>query len=232
MVAMPEDKKNEEADSLANFLKKMFEKAGLLKMFSDEQCDCTKCQQKKWEEEDKVEPGVKFEEGEIPTLIVFPEHHRKIGKLLELRKEFNKTKKELPIWKKIIEGYDLSAIKDLSEESRGWLSYVATNAVEKTRDLMMPDWKEVINGITTIQNFVNLVAGKTSFENETINKLAWECRKEALSDNTAEIQEKIDALLADLPEEYRDATEVPKLEIPLEELEEAIRSHLSKKKAK
>ncbi len=232
MATTSKNQKNKRSKELSDFLKDFLpEGVTILQIYNDEECDCPDCQQHRWEKDDRIMSAMKFEEGKSPTFVLFLKHHRKVERLIGLRETFIKANEDLPLWKKIIEDHDLSTFGDLSDGAQEWLRDVATDAIKEVMITKKPGYQEAIGAIFDLR-FIDLVAGNTSVENEVINKFVGECRKEALKDDTPKIQGEIDAILDALTKEYHDATEIPTLEIPLEELEEALQSHLSKKKAK
>lgn len=223
MVKPIETQNNEEGKGFFEFLRTILSS---LPGISDKECNCPECQMHRWEEADKVMGGMQFEEGKTPQFVLFLEHHRKVEKLLELREALRKEKNDTSIWEKIIKQHDSSAFEHLSEEAQKWLKIIAYRTFEKVLEDKEPGYEEVLVVVDSFINFINLLAGKTKLENKGLNEILEECRKIVLEHDTSEIEKEIADILKVLPEEYHDATEVPRLKIPLEELEAAIRSHI------
>lgn len=197
----------------------------------DRECNCPKCQQYFWEEDDKVDAGISFKKDKKPLFVLLPPHHRKVKKLIDLNKELKEQNTDLVLWKKIVEKHDNSAFEELSESGKMWLKKVATKTLDKVEKDSKKDGKKdakkILNSIKTMPDFIELMTGKKTFKNRVLQEGIEKVCKNAIEDFSPKIQKKIDKIKADLPEEHHNATEPLKLEIPLEELEAIIRDHIT-----
>lgn len=192
-------------------------------------CGCAQCQQHFWEVDDDVNGGVGFEKDKEADFILFPKHHRKVNRLLALKKKLNDLTDDLPIWKKIVKEHDCSTCGDISKEGKKWLIRIAERTLQKVRADDKRDAKKACQAIGTFLDFVKLMTGEIKFKNRLLKAEIADTCKVALSDPSPGIQEEIDEINAALPAELRDATEPLILTVPLAEATAMFRNYIAAK---
>ena len=199
---------------------------------SDPECKKAKCQSHLWKKEDKVDADILFEDGKDPMLRVKLPHHRKVEALISLREQLAEAQTDQIVWEKIVNDHiteenNKSIFEQLSDSSKAWLKDSAMKALSAARR-GGKSGKKVIKEVTALDVFIEVMSGKKTYKNEAFNDKLKKICDIAIQSDGADIQEEIDKITAELPEELREATEIPTLSILLEQLESIARQYNSK----
>lgn len=190
----------------------------------DRDCGCAMSQKMFWEMDDKVSTREVFEDGETPVLLIKLPHHRKIETIFSLKKQLAESEADLIVWKKIVEDHiteeeNKSLLEQLSKSSIRRLHNYARTAISAAK-AGGRSGKKVIKEVTTLPIFIEVMAGKKTYKNEAFNDVIKEICEVAIKSDSVEIQKEIDRIIALLPDDLKNATEIPTSSIPLELLTE------------
>lgn len=190
-------------------------------------CDCPNCQEHSWKKRGNSTPFLRFRKGE-KMFFVFPlKHYGKIKKLITLRAALKEIKSDLETLGRIINDKEASAYNDLSKEIQTQLILCAEVIRAEVKTDGTEDAQEIVEYLVSIERFISVLVGEKTFKNEVLYCLLMELKGSIVKDNPIEeIEKEVAQLESELPKELRNVTEPPKLEVPFEDLESIIRTHI------
>jgi len=195
-------------------------------------CSCPICQKIQWDKDDKHEGDYTYEQDKPVAFVLKLRHWRKIERLIALKEVLEKLEADSILFKRMINEQDVSVLEQLSTLGAELFTRQAQYVAGKLQENGSRRARKADRGLQTLSDFANMIAGQVTYDNcETFTDLIEEVRKQLTEDDSGRVSltEQIVAINAELPKDLRDATEVPTLQIPAEELKDALQCYLSAK---